>query len=160
LYVDFDSTLHPGAVYTKRGIGPYLFNCPGHHLFEHAPLLDKMLSEYPMVRIVLSTSWVTTYRGSIARVSGHLPPGLRRRVVGATFHSRMDREAFTAESRGIQIWSDVLRRKPERWLAIDDEIEGWPTWCIDRLVATDEMLGISEPAVRIKLADKLKSTFG
>ncbi|MEZ2354754.1 HAD domain-containing protein [Caballeronia sp. RCC_10] len=160
LYVDFDGCLHPSEVYTKHGVGPFLLNCPGHELFEQAPLLDRLLTNYPDVRIVLSTSWVNRYRGRIPRLSSNLPTGLRNRVIGATYHSEMDREAFMASSRGMQIWSDVLRRRPARWLAIDDDAEGWPQWCRDHLVKTDEMFGIGEPGVRFELESKLEATFG
>lgn len=123
LYCDFDATLHPGAVYRKKKIGLFLFGCPGHSLFEHAPLLETLLEPYPDVSIVLLTNWVQVYRGSIARVANYLPPGLVARVVGATYHSRMDRQAFTSASRGEQVWSDVLRRRPSAWLAIDDDAQ-------------------------------------
>ncbi|WP_159838491.1 HAD domain-containing protein [Burkholderia sp. 8Y] len=160
LYVDFDACLHPADVYVKRGIGPYLRDRANHGLFEQAPLLDGLLSSYPHVMIVLSTSWVVRYRGSIARVAARLPVGLRRRVIGATYHTRMDRDAFVAAPRGMQIWSDVLRRRPARWLAIDDDAQGWPEWCRDNLVKTDETFGIGEPAVRVELESKLQATFG
>lgn len=160
LYVDFDGCLHPGEVYTKHGVGPFLLNCPGHELFEQAPLLDQLLAPYPKIKIVLSTTWVSRYRGRISRLSSNLPTGLCDRVIGATYHSEMDRDAFLASSRGMQIWSDVLRRRPARWLAIDDDAEGWPEWCRDHLVKTDETFGIGEPAVRVVLESKLKATFG
>lgn len=160
LYLDFDGCLHPTEVYTKRGIGPFLLNCPGHELFEQAPLLDRLLANYPNVRIVLSTSWVHRYRGRIPRLSLNLPTGLRDRVIGATYHSEMDRDAFLMSSRGMQIWSDVRRRRPARWLAIDDDAEGWPEWCRDHLVKTDETLGIGEAAVRVELEYKLEASFG
>lgn len=160
LYVDFDGCLHPSAVYTKHGVGPFLLNCPGHELFEQAPLLDRLLANYPTVKIVFSTTWVSRYRGRIPRLSSNLPTGLRDRVIGATYHSEMDREVFQSSSRGMQIWSDVLRRRPERWLAIDDNDEGWPEWCRENLVKTDETFGIGEPAVRVQLESMLEATFG
>ncbi|MFC5431081.1 HAD domain-containing protein [Paraburkholderia denitrificans] len=55
----------------------------------------------------------------------------------------------------MQIWSDVLRRKPKAWLALDDDDSGWPEWCPDSLVRTDPDLGISEPAVLAELQAKL-----
>ena len=160
LYLDLDSVLHPGEVYVRRGSRPFLFNRPGHALFEHAPLLEELLKPYPSVVIVLSTSWVRHYRGSIPRIARRLPDGLRRRVVGGTYHSQMARDEFMSTSRGMQVWSDVLRRKPARWLAIDDDDENWPAWCRDKLVRTDEVLGISEPGVLAELQAKLKSVFG
>lgn len=107
------------------------------------------------MRIVLSTAWVRPYRGSVARVSRRLTPSLQARVVGATYHSRMDPAEFAAAPRGMQIWSDVLRRKPKAWLALDDDWLHWPAWCSDHLVRTDSVLGISEPRVLEELKTKL-----
>ncbi|WP_166658340.1 HAD domain-containing protein [Paraburkholderia silvatlantica] len=30
-----------------------------------------------------------------------------------------------------------------KWVALDDDDEGWPAWCRDHLVRTDPELGIS-----------------
>ncbi|WP_239482736.1 HAD domain-containing protein [Paraburkholderia sp. C35] len=75
--------------------------------------------------------------------------------MGATFHSRMDLSAFNDAPRSIQVWSDVLRHKPEAWLALDDDVENWPSWCEDRLMRTDPILGISAPRALVQLKEKL-----
>lgn len=160
LFLDFDGVLHPESVYFYHRRGPVLVNAPGHHMFEHAGLLEQELQPYPSVKIVLSTSWVRRYHGSVAKVARHLTRGLRERIIGATYHSRMDQHEFAEAPRGVQIWADVVRRKPTSWLALDDDSEGWPTWCRDQLVLTDETLGISAPHVldelRIKLASVMR----
>lgn len=156
IYLDIDGVLNPESVYRKRGTGPWIFGAPGHRLFEHAELLADLLEPYPQVRIVLSTSWVRVYR-SVRKVTRKLPPRLRARVIGATYHSRMDPVEFAAAPRGMQVWADVRRRKPQAWLALDDEHEGWPTWCRDHLVRTDPVLGISEPSVLEELKTKLEA---
>ncbi|WP_092003208.1 HAD domain-containing protein [Paraburkholderia lycopersici] len=159
LFLDFDGCLHPHQVFEKPGSGPFLVGFPGHKLFENAALLEELLLPYPDLRIVLSTSWVRRYRGSLRRTSRWLPPGLRARVVGATFHSRMHSPDFLSASRGMQIWSDVLRRKPKAWLALDDDDRDWPPWCLDHLVRTDEVLGINEPRVLAELRAKLAAMY-
>lgn len=159
LYLDFDGVLHPESVYLLHKRGPQLQHAPGHSLFEHCSRLEDVLAPYPGVHIVLSTSWVRRYRGSVARVSRRLTPGLQARVVGATYHSRMDPAEFAAAPRGMQIWSDVLRRKPEAWLALDDDWLHWPAWCRDHLVRTDPMLGISEPTALADLKTKLAKMY-
>jgi hypothetical protein len=160
LFLDYDACLHPGSVYLHPKHGPMLWDTPGHELFEHASLLDSVLAPYPELRIVLSTSWVRRYRGSIARVARRLTPSLQARVIGATYHSRMDAKAFGETPRGMQIWSDVLRRKPAAWLAIDDDDDGWPEWCRDRLVRTHPVLGISALSVLAELEEKLLAMHG
>jgi hypothetical protein len=159
LYLDFDGVLHPEGVYMRRGKGPYIAYPDGHALFEHAPLLEEVLCPYPAVRIVLSTSWVRSYK-SVTSVAKKLPPGLRARVVGATYHKEMDVRLFGQAARGMQIWSDVLRRRPRDWLAIDDDYLDWPSWCRDKLVLTDEVLGISAPAVLEELRARLAAMRG
>lgn len=158
LYLDFDGVLHPESVYVYRRLGPVLVSAPGHTLFEHCALLEDVLAPYPDVHIVLSTSWVRHYK-SVSYAARRLTPGLRAKVIGATYHKEMDAVAFADAPRGMQIWSDVLRRKPADWLALDDDYLHWPTWCCDKLVRTDEVLGISEPTVLLTLKAKLQATF-
>ncbi|MGF6937145.1 hypothetical protein OKW41_006307 [Paraburkholderia sp. UCT70] len=159
LYLDFDGVLHPEDVHMRTGRGPYIASPEGHTLFEHAELLERVLLPYPGVRIVLSTSWVRMYK-SVARVARKLPPELRERVIGATYHGAMDAESFRQAPRGMQVWSDVLRRKPDDWLAVDDDYLHWPTWCRDKLVRTHEIQGISTPVVLADLRAKLAAMHG
>ncbi|MDH6149549.1 MULTISPECIES: HAD domain-containing protein [Paraburkholderia] len=154
LYLDFDGVLHPENVYMRTGRGPYIASPEGHELFEHAELLERVLLPYPDVKIVLSTSWVRVYQ-SVARVARKLPPELRARIVGATYHASMDPETFRRAPRGMQIWADVLRRQPTDWLAVDDDYLHWPSWAKDKLVKTHEILGISAPVVLAELSTKL-----
>jgi hypothetical protein len=154
LYLDFDGVLHPETVYMRPGKGPYIESPKGHKLFEHVGLLERVLLPYPDVRIVLSTSWVRVYKG-VARVARKLPPELRARVVGATYHGAMEVESFKRAPRGMQIWSDVLRRQPDDWIAVDDDYLHWPSWARDKLVRTHEILGISAPTVLAELRAKL-----
>ncbi|TCW64262.1 HAD domain-containing protein [Burkholderia sp. SRS-25] len=160
LFLDFDGVLHPENVFLLHRRGPTLQDSPGHRLFEHCELLEELLASYCDVHIVLSTSWVRRYRGSIHRVSHRLTPGLRVRVIGATYHSRMDAAEFAQAPRGMQVWGDVLRRKPSAWLALDDDYLHWPAWCREQLVRTDPLLGIGEPHVLAELKAKLKKVFG
>ncbi|ANB77576.1 hypothetical protein AYM40_29270 [Paraburkholderia phytofirmans OLGA172] len=154
LYLDFDGVLHPEGVYYWPGKGPYIANPPGHQLFEHADLLERVLLSYPDVRIVLSTSWVPFYR-SVAKPARWLPHNLRSRIIGATFHSRMDKASFDGAPRGMQVWSDVLRRRPDKWVALDDDDSGWPPWCRHNLILTHKICGVAAPDVLVELKKKL-----
>lgn len=166
LYLDFDGVLHSPSVYwsRKQGIhfGPEALAHSQetghvHRLFEHAPLLQELLQPYPMVRIVLSTSWAKSgYLTAVKR----LPPDLQKRCIGATFHRGMDRYLFAQLPRGLQVMSDVARRQPNQWLAIDDDFTDWPITSRHLLVCTDQHLGIAAPKVRAELQAKLLSVFG
>ncbi|MEX3963335.1 HAD domain-containing protein [Paraburkholderia sp. EG286B] len=154
LYLDFDGVLHPEDVWRRRGSGPYDATPPGHTLLEHAALLVALLAPYPNVHIVLSTSWVRIL-GSVRKTAHRLPPALRARVVGATFHEEMDAYLFAGMPRGMQVWADVQRRRPHGWLSLDDDGEGWPAMAREHLVLTDPVLGISEPSVYSAIQAKL-----
>lgn len=159
LYLDLDGVLHPEDVWLSPGKAPYIASPSGHKLFEHAGLLEHVLLPYPDVKIVLSTAWVRVY-GSASKVARRLPPDLRARVIGATYHASMDAELFRQAPRGLQIWSDVLRRKPDDWIAVDDDYLHWPSWCKDKLVRTHGVLGISAPVVLAELRAKLALMHG
>jgi hypothetical protein len=103
---------------------------------------------------VLSTSWVRVFR-SVRTVARHLLMELRRRVVGATFHGRMDPVWFRSVPRGVQAWGDVCRRRPAAWIALDDDNASWTAVCRDHLVHTDSELGISAPAGLAELQARL-----
>jgi hypothetical protein len=148
LYLDFDGVLHPGgAISTKRGVVPMT---AGVTLFQFAPLLVEDLAAFPKVCIVLSTSWQLWRGFNTAR--NRLPTALHPRVIGGTFHSRIhNKHQWQQTARGMQIWGDVIARQPKAWLALDDEFFGWPAWCRDRCVRTDEDVGLADPQVRERL---------
>jgi hypothetical protein len=93
----------------------------------------------------------------ISETAKRLPPALRGRVVGATFAPELGplEDAFAAMPRGLQIASDVQRRRPRDWLALDDDVIGWPKEHLPRLVQCDPYEGISAPAVLGELKTKL-----
>jgi hypothetical protein len=152
LYLDFDGVLHHEDVWWHPRRGAYI-EAPGYRLFEHSLLLENTLANFSSVKIVLSTSWVLVRRYSEA--VKRLTPKLRERVIGATFHTRMNRGAFEALPRGTQVLNDVVRRRPQHWLALDDDIEGWEPEYRDHLIRTDGVLGLSAPGVIEELRQHL-----
>ena len=158
LYLDFDGVLHHENVYWRPTTGPYIRADARYTLVQHTPLLERLLAPYPNLKIVLSTSWVRMY--GCAKAAKKLPPSLRARVIGATFHSAMDKHQFEQEPRGMQVWNDVLRRHPKAWLALDDDFLNWPAWCLDQYVKTNEQDGISDPLVFAQIEGKLAEMNG
>ena len=154
LYLDFDGVLHHEDVWWHRRRGAYI-NTPGYRLFEHMHLLEDALMPFPDVRIVLSTSWVRVRHYS--KAAKRLSPSLRERVVGATYHTRMQRDAFEALPRGDQILRDVNRRGPKFWAALDDDDAGWPTEIRSNLILCDSRQGISAPGVVDELTHRLRA---
>lgn len=153
LYLDFDGVLHHENCLWHPRRGAFLVAPPGYTLFQHVALLEALLAPYPSVEIVLSTSWVRRY--GCSHTAKRLPPSLRQRVIGATFHSRMNERDFMELQRGQQVMGDVSRRQPKRWLALDEDPDGWPEGCPQNFVRTDEHAGISALHVQEELIDKL-----
>lgn len=153
LYLDFDGVLHHENVHFRKGKGAHLDAPARYVLFQHVDLLTEILVPFPEIKIVLSTTWVRLYgcNGAAKR----LPHGIRGRVIGATYHSSMDPNEFYAAPRGMQVWSDVLRRQPKDWLALDDDYLHWPAWCRDKYIRTHAHEGISDPAVQAEFREKL-----
>lgn len=114
-----------------------------------------MFHGYPAVPIVLSTPWVRVL--GYSRTRERLPPGLRKRVIGATYHSNMHPAAFAMLPRGVQVLDDVARRAPRDWLALDDDGPGLPKEHEHRLMPTDERLGLSAPGLAEALSAKLRA---
>lgn len=153
LYLDFDGVLHPEDVWLGKK-GPFVHSPVGHSLFEHGPLLEQLLEPHPNIGIVLSTSWVLHY--GCAGAAKRLPPLVASRVIGATYHSRMNRGLFLELPRGLQVLGDVGRRRPSKWVAFDDTDEGWSDCGPNGAVLiTNPALGIAAPGVAQRLSAML-----
>jgi len=153
LYLDYDGVLHRGGATVSRRHG-VLPTHAGARLFEYAHLLADDLADFPLVKIVLSTSWQLWRGFEVAR--RQLPPVLAERVVGGTFHSRVhSKQEWRNTPRGMQIWNDVQSRQPKTWLALDDDVDGWPQWCRNCCVQTDHEVALADPQVRFQLRQRL-----
>lgn len=126
----------------------------GHNLFENSGFLVEALAPYPEVAIVLSTSWVRVL--SYSQAKAYLPDALRSRVIGATFHSAMNKFEFDAMTRGAQVLADATRRAVTGWVALDDDDEGWVGPASKHLVLTKGHKGLSAPETVAELSDKLR----
>ena len=153
LYLDYDGVLHHENCLWHPKIGPYLSAPSEFKLFMHVDLLQELLEPYPQILIVLSTSWAVRY--GVTKAAKNLSPSLRNRVIGGTYHSRMNKPEFLEKPRGVQVLEDTMRRKPSDWLAIDDDYLHWPAWCRNKLVRTHVHEGIRDPTVLAELKMKL-----
>ena len=157
-YLDYEAVLHDGNVLRNRTRGMSIVT-PGRTFFEWMPLLEELLAPYPALQIVLSTTWVREVGFDKARQELSAP--LRERVIGATFlHPNMHRGEFDAMPRGMQILGDVSRRNPSAWFALDDDDFGWPARQRAHLIQTTDARGLSDPAVRQQVRERLATMFG
>ena len=158
LYLDFDNVLH-GNVLRFRTMPTLRPETPGQVLFENVPILQRLLEPYPNLMIVLATSWVRElgYR----RAREFLPASLQQRVIGATFHKRHMREdEFSQLTRYEQIIADVQRRRPTTWLAIEDDLEGWPDHALLHVVPMPLVVGLGASAAAMEVEARLEKLFG
>ncbi|WP_197065329.1 HAD domain-containing protein [Massilia sp. 9096] len=157
LYLDYDGVLHPADVRVTREepLRPRIYeggrptDCP---LFEHAPLLERLLEPFPDVRISLATSWVRAlgYKFAVQQ----LPPALRARVVGTIWQGWLLQ--VPPLRRHDAVTTDAEERKVPRWLALDDDVEGWPAERRHLVVApTNSWQGLAQPGVADELSEAL-----
>ena len=153
VYADYDGVLHDDDVVWSRRRGIHM-RTPGRFLFEWSPILEELLLPHPEVKIVLSTSWVRVKSFDFAKKQ--LSAELQNRVVGATFHRRhMSKFEFDNQSRGAQILSDVRRRCPLSWFAIDNDDDAWPAHFRHHLIKTDDRSGLCDPEVQAAIRERL-----
>jgi DNA-binding phage protein len=161
LYLDLDGVVQHEAVLYHPKLGIYMSPtlAPGRVLFEWVHHLEECLEAYPNVALVLSSTWCI--RPGYADTLKRLPPSIRTRFLGGTYHRKIhgvdpwNLQAFRETPRGLQIWADVQRRRPRAWLALDDDVEDWPTFALENLVACDGTTGLSCSEVREELTGKL-----
>lgn len=158
LYLDYDGVLHPADVRVTKAepLRPKIYKRgkpTEHPLFEHASLLVRVLDAFPDVRISLATSWVRTLSYEFA--VQQLPEALRTRVVGTIWQGW--RLQFPPPRRYDAITIDAEERMVERWLALDDDVEGWPAHRRHLVVAPkDTWQGLSQPGVAEELSTALE----
>ena len=156
LFLDFDGVMHPDAVYLGRQ-GPAL-KADGE-LFMWAPILVKMLADFPTVSLVLSTSWVRHLGHK--RALSYLPHELQDRVIGATWHSSMakgwmDENQWESKSRYDQICRYAARANLHHWVALDDDVRGWAEESAKHLISCKPALGLSSSQTQIELQYRLR----
>lgn len=152
-YLDFDGCVHHCGVRWSEERGLFLEAPARYRLFQHVDLLEELLAPHPALRLVLSTSWAQKL--GLKEASACLPESLRARVIGATYEVAEPGDYFAHLSRGEQVVLDVERRRPSAWLALDDDLIGWPKWAEKHVVFTDPYEGISLPEVRDAVRAKL-----
>jgi hypothetical protein len=158
LFLDFDGVTHPGEVWYEPSSRQVRLKAPGHTLFESLPVLEAAIASYPALKIILSTSWVPTF--GFEKTREFLPEALRSRVIGATYDPRShDAWRHGRLRRYDAIALDVHRRKPTRWLAVDDDSLGWPENRRDALVLVPSGLGLACPKAQAVLRARLAARF-
>jgi hypothetical protein len=156
LYLDFDGVLHPADVRVTEvePMRPRVYNGgpTAHPLFEHAELLERILVPFVDVKIILATSWVRTL--GFGFTVQQLPSVLRERVIGTIWHGELLKHPPRTRYDAIQ--TDATGRGVDRWLALDDDAEGWPDEQRYRLIApNNSWYGLAQPGKSGELTEAL-----
>ena len=158
IFLDFDGVLHPGEVWYEKGMRQPSLRAPGHELFESMHVFEAAIEPYPQARVVLSTSWVQAL--GFEQACGFLSESIRSRMIGAIYDLESpDAWRFNRLRRYDAIEQDVRRRKPQRWLAVDDDAIGWPAAELAALALTPTHLGLACPVAQAQLHSRLAERF-
>jgi hypothetical protein len=157
LYTDLDHTLHRTDAYrTRHGL---VSGSPDTPFFEYAPVLQHHLAGYPDVVIVLSTAWVQEL--GFEETCAQFPTAsLRERIVDSTYDPRDDlTSVWSWVPRGRQILRHVQHYRLKRWLALDDDRNGFDGY-ESHLIHCQRTVGLGDADVQALLARRLESMFG
>ncbi|MCA8251446.1 hypothetical protein LGN12_30335 [Burkholderia multivorans] len=161
LFVDYDGTLHRGRAYIDTSDGDISLDT-GNVPFEFAPILEGMLSPYPRVEIVLTTSWLSSI--PLKQAAEYLPPSLAARVVGSTHKYKVPFGYIqNGSARTYEIRSCVFEKRLRHWLAIDDAVFGATSLTSDflplepHLVLLDGRKGFGDAAAQRRVQAWLQS---
>jgi len=141
LFLDFDGVLHPAGAH--RGSGDLV----------KLPLLEAFLREpaYQALGIVISSTWREAY--PLQRLRAFFSEDLRTRILGATpVLDEYDSDYPRYEE--IKAWLD-RHFGYSTWVALDDDVEGFPGHRRKTEVFTDSRVGLTAAdldALRLLLA--------
>ncbi|OAJ56010.1 hypothetical protein A6V36_30440 [Paraburkholderia ginsengiterrae] len=157
LYTDLDHTLHRSDAYrTKHGIIP---GSPDTPFFEFANVLEQLLAPFKEVVIVLSTSWVQELGFEETR-SRFPTASLRARIVDSTYHPGDElAPVWGYITRGAQVLRHVRHHRLTRWLAVDDDRQGFDGY-ESHLIHCQRSVGLGDKDVQELFARRLELMFG
>lgn len=139
LFLDFDGVLHPRSA--------------GEHPFVHIPRIERVLRDFPLVQVVISSSWreVTP----IQELQAIFSEDLRRRIIGTTPLVDIEYPPGPVGSREkeIRIFLDQAEFIGRKWLALDDEAPLFTPGC-HNLILCNSLTGMDE-AVEIELRSRV-----
>lgn len=151
----------------------------GRSRYESAPILERALSHWPHVRIVLTSTLPRRHR--FHEVLKDIGPFLANRVIGYTFKDltekarvldvggagvirprRFSERDYRHMSKAEVVATHVLWLRPNRWMVIDDDPDVvWPEGVThEQLVLTDPCRGLQEKAAEHRLLMLLMNNFG
>lgn len=139
LFLDFDGVLHP------EGEG-HLPNDGTDFCF--LPRLEALLRDFPLVAIVISSTW--RQRLTLDQLRAFFSPDIAARIIGVTPAPRRDAAGYVHARREGEIcaWLAANGGVEQPWVALDDA-----EWQFDRhvnrLVACGSFTGFDDQAAQV-----------
>ena len=126
----------------------------GRPLLEYAPYLADVLTPFPQVQIILTTSWLQSL--GAGKTIALLPDQLRRRVVGTTLGTppRLS-EISNGSAKAMTVIRHAVKHGLTTWLALDDEAWGMPSDFEQHFLHTDPETALGAPEARKQLREWL-----
>jgi hypothetical protein len=128
----------------------------GRPLLEYAPYLVDVLTSWPQVQIVLTTSWLQSL--GAGKTIALLPDQLRRRIVGTTLGTP---PRFGEIRDGTAKTMTAIRHAAKHglttWLVVDDEAWGAPPGFEQHFLHTDPETALGSPKARKQLREWLET---
>lgn len=146
LFLDFDGVLHPDPCVDVD------------LLFCHLPRLESVLRDFPVVQVVISSTWRATR--TLDDLRAYFSPDIAVRIIGVTPNWRdlpdlLDTIGHTyVRQVEIEGWLRASGWSWEQWAAIDDKAY-WFRPFLPNLVRCDSRFGFDEN-VAWKLKAKLR----
>ena len=159
LFLDFDGVVHPTGESSPREGYWILYRGP---VFISGHVLAEILCPYrDQIDIAISSTWGASR--SLDALKALVQAKLAERVNDAVHHQLPPLDDFTRgheiDSRYAEIaYYLTATRYAGRWLALDDDDDGWPTEQRNHLIHADRDIG-SEPVQR-RLRDALRNQLG
>lgn len=138
LFLDFDGVLHPQYVDMAT---------PNDEVFCHLPLFESVMREFPLVQIVISSTW--RYNFSLEKLCTRFSPDIADRIIGVTPELEWDTSKSDQREREILAW--LAENENSEWVALDDAANQFQQHR-DRLVDCIWYIGFDE-----KVATKLRN---
>jgi hypothetical protein len=123
-------------------------------LLEYAPYLVDVLTPYPQVQIVLTTSWLHSL--GTGKTIALLPDELRHRVAGTTLGTppRLA-EIKDGTAKTMTVIRHAAKNYMTTWLALDDEAWGVPREFEPHFLHTKSETALGAPEARKHLREWL-----
>jgi hypothetical protein len=177
VYLGISGVLHPSESFYRliSGRSPW---ADGHSKYDSVPILVQALENWPDVEIVLTST--QPWAHGLESVFAQLGPSLASRVVGYAYEdltTKVTREVTTRSgetrieslsnedywrmSKADIVATHVRWRRPDKWIAIDDEDILWPHDVRrDRLVLTNGCVGLQSVEAQDRLRAVMLKNFG